>query len=509
MALANFFGKTALAITHVLRDLDYSSLSDLIGRQVIGLVFDDKAASSFEGRITLELSTNLLSRLYPRIRLMPKGSTADSFGPVVVSIAKSINPVIEIDDAALPTAALVVGEHACENVSPAIYLGSDRWIARTSMSEPLSSATSEIPFGAATAACLGNANLFRVVFQNYLSEATTDRFAALSLIDCEANSDLNGPGQLTLTLEPTRLVGVGAIGNATVWALARAKGLSGDLHLIDHEDIELSNLQRYVLSTQNDESSQKIALAQRELSATELKPIPHYKRWGECLRDEGIWQLPCVAVAVDTAEDRQAVQAALPKFLVNAWTQTNDLGVSRHSFVGDNACLCCLYFPDEKSNSRDQIIAAAIGLPHAAREIRTLLYQGKPIGKDLLEQAAGAMGIPFESVAEFQNEPIEKFYTRAVCGGLILKLGGTLNPASLAVPLAFQSAMAGILLASEIVIYHAQLRSRDIQPLTRLDLLRPLSSKLNQPARKHYSKRCICQDPDFIQSYTAKYDGLS
>jgi hypothetical protein len=347
------------------------------------------------------------------------------------------------------------------------------------------------------------------VFQNYLSEATTDTVAALSLIDCEADSDLNGPGQLKLTLEPTQFVGVGAIGNATVWALARAKGLSGDLHLIDHEDIELSNLQRYVLSTQNDESSQKIALAERELSATELKAIPHYKRWGEYLRDEDIWQLPCVAVAVDTAEDRQAVQAALPKFLVNAWTQTNDLGVSRHSFVGDNACLCCLYFPDEKSNSRDQIIAAAIGLPHAAREIRTLLYQGKPIGKDLLEQAAGAMGIPFESVAEFQNEPIEKFYTRAVCGGLILKLGGTLNPASLAVPLAFQSAMAGILLASEIVIYHAQLRSRDIQPLTRLDLLRPLSSKLNQPARKHYSKRCICQDPDFIQSYTAKYDGLS
>lgn len=168
-------------ITHVLRDLDYSSLSDLVGRQVIGLVFDDKAASSFEGRITLELSINLLSRLYPRIRLMPKGSTADSFGADLVSIAKSINPAIEIDDAALPTAMLVVGEHASENNSPAIYVGSDRWIARTSMSEPLSSATSEIPFGAATAACLGNANLFRVVFQNYLGEATTDRYAALPL----------------------------------------------------------------------------------------------------------------------------------------------------------------------------------------------------------------------------------------------------------------------------------------------------------------------------------------
>jgi len=504
MPLANFFDKAALAAAQVLQGVKPDSLGSILERYVVGLGFDS-SGRTLEGRIILDLSINLLVRLYPRIRLMPQNVGGDSIANELASLARRINPNVELLDREPPTAVLTVGGKQVESSVPTIFMGSDRWVARMSTSERLTTGDSGIPFGAAAAACLGNANLFRLLFRDYLTHATPDNFVCLSLFECKLNSEYNPQTRLAVTLTPTWLVGVGAIGNAAVWTLARTHGLTGDLNLIDQEPVELSNLQRYVLAGQSDTDSPKVALAERELGNTQINAIPHHKRWGQYLRDEQIWQLPCVAVAVDSAEDRQAVQASVPKFVINSWTQPNDLGVSRHAFVGKNACLCCLYLPDEKSMNRDQIIAEAIGVPEAVKEIRTLLYKGSAIGAELLQRAAMATGVAFEALAEFQHQSIETFYTRAVCGGLILGLGGSLNPTRVAVPLAFQSAMAGVLLASDLVVHNGDLRQNPIEPITRFNLLRPLPQKLNELARKHYSGKCICQDADFIQSYKDKY----
>ncbi|TKB23044.1 MAG: hypothetical protein E5V67_34520, partial [Mesorhizobium sp.] len=59
-----------------------------------------------------------------------------------------------------------------------------------------------------------------------------------------------GPIDFPVDLGETHLVGLGAIGHGSLWTLARQPGLSGRLHVIDHETIELSNLQRYALAGQ-------------------------------------------------------------------------------------------------------------------------------------------------------------------------------------------------------------------------------------------------------------------
>jgi hypothetical protein len=174
------------------------------------------------------------------------------------------------------------------------------------------------------------------------------------------------------------LVGLGAVGNGALWALARTPELSGVLHLIDHETVELSNLQRYVLTTQKDIDEPKVLLAAKQLAGTNIEARPHQQRWGDYLRSVPTWKFERIAVAVDNAEARQAIQAALPKWVVNAWTQPGDLGVSRHGFLGGGACLTCLYFPDEMGQHLDRIVASAIGLPEAHMEIRTLLYTNAP-----------------------------------------------------------------------------------------------------------------------------------
>ena len=71
--------------------------------------------------------------------------------------------------------------------------------------------------------------------------------------------------------------------------------------------------------------------------------------------------------------------------------------------------------------------------------------------------------------------------------------------------MAFQSALAGIMLAAEIVMARSGLRIQALPSTTTIDLLKPLGSYLSFPQEKHPSGKCICQDPDFIAAYKAKY----
>ena len=70
--------------------------------------------------------------------------------------------------------------------------------------------------------------------------------------------------------------------------------------------------------------------------------------------------------------------------------------------------------------------------------------------------------------------------------------------------MAFQSALAGVMLAAEIV-QHAQGKHSVDRTRTEIDLLRPLGMHLSNNDAKHPSGRCLCQDPDFIGVYNEKY----
>src|SRR5207244_2771974 len=124
-------------------------------------------------------------------------------------------------------------------------------------------------------------------------------------------------------------------------ALARVGALAGTLTGVDDEAVDLTNLQRYVLATQNDREKSKTEAFSAALAGTGLTVKSHKGPWGDYLRSRGDTRLERVAVALDSAKDRIAVQAGLPRWVCNAWTQTGDLGVSRHEFLGEQACLAC------------------------------------------------------------------------------------------------------------------------------------------------------------------------
>ncbi|MER8573051.1 ThiF family adenylyltransferase [Mesorhizobium sp. M1409] len=302
----------------------------------------------------------------------------------------------------------------------------------------------------------------------------------------------------------THLIGLGAIGHGSLWALARQSGLSGRLHVVDHEAIELSNLQRYVLAGQAEVGLSKAALATHALRSTALEVEAHPMKWAEYVARRGDWVFERVGVALDTAADRLAVQGALPRWIANAWTQEQDLGISRHGFDDGQACLCCMYMPTGKSKDEHQLVAEELGMPEAHEEVKALLQTNTGVPNEFVARVATAMAVPFEPLAAFVGQPLRSFYQQVICGGLVFQLSDGSRLVRTVVPMAFQSALAGIMLAADLVKHSAGFPMSPTTS-TRVNLLRALGSHLHDPKAKDSSGRCICSDEDFVAAYRLKY----
>ena len=504
MARANFFDRAATAASQVLNRFDLASFEAVLGRHVVGVAFDGGAATTAEGRAALDLTVRLAARLYPSLAILPLDAAAENMAAMLRNLARSINPEIGLSAAREGiTCCIVVGDTPAELNITCFHAGSQGWVARLSTVGPVGSGTSANPFGAGAAACLAAANVFRTVFVDQLTDGQPDGDLTLSTFDFDRSA--NDPALGQVDVGETHLVGLGAIGNGAVWALARLPGLTGSLHLVDHEDADLSNLQRYVLPAQDDVDRPKVAIAAEALAGGALQVIPHQLRWDGYLQKRGDWRLDRVVVALDSARDRLSVQGSLPRRILNAWTGPDDLGVSRHGFADGKACLACLYLPGGKVEDEDVRVARELGVPEAFMQVRILLATGAPVDAAFVATVADRLGVPADALLPFAGKPLRTFYGRALCGGIVFRLTGGAKGAQATVPMAFQSALAGIMLAAELV---KDAGGMLIAPtaITRLNLTRPLAEHLHDPRAQDRTGRCLCRDMDFIEAYRRKYD---
>lgn len=586
MSLAPFFDKAALAASAVLHGFDLEQFSAVLEAHAVNVSFDNAAAESFEGQTTLMLSVNLLARLYPTLVLRARGIEAVGFRSELVDLARAINPGIEIltDETATTgktSVALIVGETAAavfgvSTKTTVIYVGSSGWEARVSSSHPVGSGATYLPFGAAAAACIGVANVFRYIFRSQLPHADLDKDLSLSTLTLETRLGSDVPTrEVVLNVSETDpgdvdlgeivLVGAGAVGEGVVWTLARMRHLRGTLHVVDNQVADATNPQRYPLATSADVDRAKVALvaevfrpdadhivledpsATRLSTASEvrrvpdderaaLEIVPHEKSWGAFLAARRHpWRLKRVLVALDSARDRIAVQCALPKWVANAWTQPGDLGLSRHAGLGVSSCMGCLYIPTEKNaKNEDVVVAEAVGLVGNEMIVRQLLATGAGVDETVIRLMAAGLGVLAEPLLRFIGRPLRAFYSEAVCGGIVLRLqsaaraaaahanvsdsgadtavpppvvGGQPTDRGAMVPMAFQSVLAGVLLAAAGVADAAALPAPRAGLKVVMDLLRPLGSQLLVPIAPPSSGKCICQDPDYQAAFEAQWAG--
>jgi len=433
--------------------------------------------------------TNLLARLYPRIAISGTASQATELR----KLARQINPDIEFETDSPGTTSICIGS---AKLPDAIFPTSSGWVARVDHASAQPSGQDN-PYGAGAAASLACAELFRRVFV----KTGAERDFKMSLLDFGDETGSELPLKSS-NLGDVVFAGVGAVGNAALWALSRDTKLKGHLWLVDAEDLTLLNLQRYVLGTDADVSRSKVRLAKQLFQGTRLTAEACQTALEQFAELRNGIDIPTICISVDNVEARREAQALLPRLVVNGWTGDEALGASWHVLSRDAACLACLYQPHGQGPSATEQAARALGLSF---ERATLLWISRqPMTDEDFQTIGQHLGVGETTLEPWRAKSLGDLYTDVVCGAVPLDVTGVGRVET--VPLAHQSALAGILMAAELVKRtNPRLAAvAQAEPLVSWDdILRPPPTLWVRPRPRETG--CICGDPDYQAVYRRKW----
>lgn len=454
-------------------------------------------------------TANLLARLYPRIALDAPPELAKRARDEVLAI----NPACELLDATAAADAWITWSDAPVADQVSVWASG----GNVALDTPIDDFGSPEPAAALIAAALGASELFRTVFAVNLgargrAAATPFAFNIVTLGEPrELQARLAGGA-----IGRVALVGAGAVGQAAALTVAES-GAHGNVVVMDPEVVELSNLQRYVLTRDAHVGVKKTKLAADRLRAAGLVTNAIDGRWSA----EARGKFDAVLVALDTERDRIGVAASLPGAIYNAWTQEADLGWSRHEAFGKEPCLACLYWPSGPRPHQYETIARELG-QHPLRVLGYLVGRlpgGVPLPADripvtpliptppeatewstrsLLDDVARAGGVDPARLVAWRDRPLPDFHREAVCAGALLELDLQTDREPTVVPLAHQSAIAGVMLGVQLLVAgNPVLRAeRPAAPEARLDVLANLPQIFPRPRAR--TAGCICSDQEFL-----------
>ena len=321
---------------------------------------------------------------------------------------------------------------------------------------------------------------------------------SFSLLDLlESGEDAPAPSRYSIP--EAHLVGVGAVGSAAIYALGHLDDVDGTLHLIDNERVGASNLNRYVLMRGRDVEEWKVDVAKEALRNTAIRVESYPGAFASYAAENGAL-VDLLLSPIDTEEGRRSLARMLPRRVINAATGGTTLTVSTHGFADGKACLHCLYLLEPNEASREDIMAADMGL--SVDRVRSLVETNAPVDAELVAQIERARGKVPGTWASYVGLPIDSVYGKAVCGDAEIRTATT----NVTAPLSFISAAAGILLAAELIKSgHPDLARWRLDSYFRVNTLsRPNPAfRFRQP--QDASGRCICADPVYVDVYAEKY----
>jgi hypothetical protein len=518
MAIAKYFSKDLLAINQLLKNSN-KNLEDILLKTKIGIAFDKNAIETKEGNNALDLTVRLLSRLYPILSIIDLSKQNMSKVSELKRLAENINSQIEISTSIDDLNVLLIAgysEHKIENIGVNLFFGSDNWNACFSKYKLQAFNNSNNPFGCGVAACIAVSNVFRVVLKDFLPDKGLDENLVFSTINFSSSDNSHNPILKGVNIKDTVLVGIGAIGNGSIWALSNIPNIEGNLDLVDNEEVSLSNLQRYVMFYESDVNYTKVDLVLKEFEKKKINVRSYNKTWAGYLNERNNWNIETVAVAIDNKKDRIGIQSSLPRNIFNSYTESNLIGIARHTDFVNSACMACGYIPMQKERNYINEVADNCNIPNLSNAVKDYINLNLDVDaisspqntSSLLDIIAQANSIERNKLLQFHGKKVNEFYSEFICGGISLSLSAKENKVTnIDAPLAFQSAMAGILLAAEIVIDAGNFRKDSIKQQSHFYPLYPLG--LNNPFNHNLSKdnsgRCVCMDEDFRRQFISKW----
>jgi hypothetical protein len=518
MSLPRFYSRIADALGPIVGAT--TDLPAYLRDVTVSLRAEDGVEADHVHRAGFILATNLCARLYPRLRILAEKSLAEE----CASLALQINADCDIStEPGASSAALVWGGRP--NAENSVTVGANGWSLLVDQYDAINVGRTNIVTTLAAAA-FGVGEVFRMVFAPFLTSGrTAPAPGMLNLLTLDDSDSVLPELPDELSLGRVHIAGAGAVGQAALYTLAHTTA-SGTLVVVDPESISLSNLQRYVLAFDSDIGVSKIQVARRAVAESGLSLVAIDAVWGDHEATAG--KVESVCTALDSASARIGVQAGLPLRIYNAWTQPADIGWSRHESFGDDACLACLYLPSGPRPSQHELIARAvrqaelrvlaylscrlpIDVPLQSRHIPRLANYAAPgdastwLERSILDDIVRDLGIDDTSAASWTGKQLSDFYREGICGGAVLSDRRGEVSRDIVVPLAHQSAFAGIMLAAQLLISNApELRQRR-SPFfeARLDVLAGLPQILSRPRQR--TPGCLCSDGDFIRRYREKW----
>lgn len=168
----------------------------------------------------------------------------------------------------------------------------------------------------------------------------------------------------------------------------------------------------------------------------------------------------------------------------------------------------CTFVWHGRVKAEYQRVVKEIGLLESFMEVRALLAPNGPQGPRRrgvrLVGNRKAWGAGCGPIALRRPTP-PQLLPRRDLRGVALNLTGCAGLVRATVPVAFQSALAGIMSAAEPVKHSAGLSDASTTT-TRINLLRPLRGHYADPKAKASPAHCICGDLDLIQAHRRKYE---
>lgn len=513
MALAKYFSKDLLAINRLI-NTNQSAFEDILNNKIVAIAFDENAMLTEEGKNGLDLIIRLVARFYPKIKFIDLSEQNKETKQNFEKLALEINRSIEIVSDADKEDVLILAGLTNKPINPSVqtfYFGSDNWISKYSLKEQQSFNTTTNPFGCGIAACIVISNVFRSFFSEFMEYKELDIDFQLSTYSYNTKDN---PTFDKIVFKDVVIAGIGAIGNGVVWSLSKISNLQGKLALVDGEEISKSNLQRYVLFTEANENKDKVKIAKNFFHQTNLKVTPFKGEWKDYVKKRENWNIDCVAVSIDNEKGRIGVQSSLPHIIFNAFTEAESIGISKHLDFVNEPCLACYYIPNSKRKNRTEEVAENCGISDKVDLIKDYYNYNANVDDvlvnknlSLLQEISIAKNISIEKLNIYNGKKIDEFYSDYICGGTVLKLNKTNNEINdVDAPLAFQSAIAGLLLASEVVKYHMQLKQKqcnrlDFYHLSPITDLNPYLRDIN----KNATGNCLCNDEYYTDRYKEKW----
>lgn len=195
--------------------------------------------------------------------------------------------------------------------------------------------------------------------------------------------------QEKLTAARVMIIGMGGLGCPAALYLATA-GV-GELHLVDGDEVQLSNLQRQILYKTNHQFKPKAQVAAQQLQAAnpEIRIQPHVTMAGEAWLSRHLEGIDLVLDCTDNLETRHAINRVCRKMSVPA------IMASVQGFSGqllsfdfrsaDSICYACL-FPETEIQGAENcetsgVIGPALGIIGSAQALEAMKFLvGLPLG---------------------------------------------------------------------------------------------------------------------------------